>query len=132
MRAGMCHCRAVRVKDRAYIFECEHGRGGACTDVLECCTWQHVLDQVVNPSALWSGYEPGNLGHYLDIKSLWQAWEEGTYVTNIGRKPALQMIDAKWGNLESQDTGRRKLPSWRPRNDGMVCLCFLAIQANDQ
>ncbi|KAF8961565.1 hypothetical protein BDZ97DRAFT_1664085 [Flammula alnicola] len=81
------------------------------------CTWQYVFDRVVNPSPLWSSYAPGSLGDYPDVKSLWQAWDKGTYVKDIGRKPALRLIDARWGNLESQETHRRKFPSWRPRND---------------
>jgi len=85
------------------------------------CTWQYVLDQVVNPSLLWSSYAPGSLGDYADIKSIWQAWDEGTYIKDVGRKPALRLIDARWGNLESQETHKRKYPSWRPRNDNKVC-----------
>jgi hypothetical protein len=85
------------------------------------CTWQYVLDWVVNPSPLWSSYAPGSLGDYADIKSIWQAWDEGTYIKDVGRKPALRLIDARWGNLESQETHKRKFPSWRPRNDNKVC-----------
>ena len=85
------------------------------------CTWQYLLDQVENPSPLWSSYAPGSLGDYADIKSIWQAWDEGTYIKNVGRKPALRLIDARWGNLESQETHKRKFPSWRPRNDNKVC-----------
>lgn len=48
------------------------------------CTWQFVFEKVVNPSALWSVYAPESLGDYTDIKSLWQAWDEGTYLPNIG------------------------------------------------
>jgi hypothetical protein len=85
------------------------------------CTWQYLLDRVENPSPLWSSYAPGSLGDYADIKSIWQAWDEGTYIRNVGRKPALRLIDARWGNLESQETHKRKFPSWRPRNDNKVC-----------
>ena len=85
------------------------------------CTWQYVLDQVVNPSPLWSSYAPSSLSDYADIKSIWQAWDEGTYIKDIGRKPALRLIDARWGNLESQETHKRKYPSWRPRSDNKVC-----------
>lgn len=85
------------------------------------CTWQYILDRVVNPSPLWASYSPGSLGDYADIKSIWQAWDEGEYIKDVGRKPALRLIDARWGNLESQETHKRKYPSWRPRNDNKVC-----------
>lgn len=80
------------------------------------CTWQYLLDKVVNPSPspLWSSYSPGSLGDYADIKSIWQAWDEGEYIKDVGCKPALRLIDARWGNLESQETHKRKYPSWRP------------------
>ena len=90
------------------------------------CTWQYILDRVVNPSFLWSSYAPHSLGDYEDIKSIWQAWDEGAYVKHVGHKPALRLIDARWGNLESQETHKRKLPSWRPRNDNKVCFSFFA------
>ena len=90
------------------------------------CTWQYVLDRVVNPSPLWSSYAPGSLGDYADIKSIWQAWDEGTYIKDVGRKPALRLIDARWGNLESQETHKRKFPSWRPRNDNKVCMSIFS------
>ena len=88
------------------------------------CTWQYILDRVVNPSFLWSSYAPRSLGDYEDIKSIWQVWDEGAYVKHVGHKPALRLIDARWGNLESQETHKRKLPSWRPRNDNKVCFFF--------
>ncbi|KAF8811429.1 hypothetical protein BYT27DRAFT_7081091, partial [Phlegmacium glaucopus] len=80
--------------------------------------WQYVFDRVVSPSCLWSSYAPGSLGDYADVKSLWQAWDEGAYIKDIGHKPALRLIDARWGNLESEETHKRKFPTWRPRNDG--------------
>ena len=86
------------------------------------CTWQYLLDKVVNPSPLWSSYSPGSLGDYADIKSIWQAWDEGEYIKDVGRKPALRLIDARWGNLQNQETHKRKYPSWRPRNDNKVCV----------
>jgi hypothetical protein len=86
------------------------------------CSWQYLLDKVMNPSCLWLTYAPGSLGDYEDVKSLWQTWDEGAYVKDIGRKPAMRLIDARWGNLESKETHKRKYPSWRPRNDNKVCL----------
>lgn len=88
------------------------------------CTWQYIFARITSPPELWLVYTPGSLGQYADIKSLWQEWEEGAYVKDIGRKPALRLIDARWGNLESQETHKRKLPSWRPRNDTKVCVLF--------
>ena len=84
------------------------------------CTWQYILDRVVNPSSLWSSYSPGSLGDYTDVKSIWQAWDEGEYIKDVGHKPALRAIDTRWGNLENQETQKRKYPSWRPRNDNKV------------
>ncbi|PPR08000.1 hypothetical protein CVT24_003747 [Panaeolus cyanescens] len=81
------------------------------------CTWQHILDAVSNPVELWATYEPGSLGEYRDIKSLWQAWDEGTFVPNVGHKPALRLIDARWGDLRNQKTNKKKFPAWRPRNN---------------
>ena len=84
------------------------------------CTWQYIFDRVTNPSDLWLSYAPGSLGDYPDIKSLWQAWDEGTFVVDVGRKPAMRLIDARWGNLKSHDTRQGRLPSWRPRNNDKV------------
>jgi hypothetical protein len=95
------------------------------------CTWQYIFDRIRNPSTLWLSYAPGSLGDYPDIKSLWQAWDEGTFVIDVGRTPALRLIDARWGNLKSQETHRGRFPSWRPTNNEKVCtssyklsLCF--------
>jgi hypothetical protein len=85
------------------------------------CTWQYIFDRITNPSNLWLSYAPGSLGDYPDIKSLWQAWDEGTFVIDVGRTPALRLIDARWGNLRSQETRRGKFPSWRPTNNEKVC-----------
>jgi hypothetical protein len=94
------------------------------------CTWQYILDRVVNPSPLWFSYSPGSLGDFADVKSIWQAWDEGEYIKDIGRKPALRLIDTRWGNLESQETHKRKYPSWRPRNDNKVCAYSIFIHGN--
>jgi hypothetical protein len=91
------------------------------------CTWQYILDRVVNPSPLWSSYSPGSLGDYSDVKLIWQAWDEGEYIKDVGRKPALRLIDTRWGNLPSQETHKRKYPSWRPRNDNKVCAYSILI-----
>ena len=84
------------------------------------CTWQYLFDRITNPSKIWLLYTPGSLGDYLDIKSLWQAWDEGAFVIDVGQTPALRLIDARWGNLKSQETHWGRLPSWRPTNNEKV------------
>jgi hypothetical protein len=93
---------------------------------FKTCTWQFIFENVSEPSALWISYAPESLGNYLDIKSLWQAWDEGTYVLKIGRKPALRLIDGRWGNIKNQNNHGR-LPSWRPRNDEKVFYFYNSI-----
>jgi hypothetical protein len=88
------------------------------------CTWQYIFDRITNPSDLWVLYAPRGLGDYPDVKSLWQAWDKGTFVDDVGRKPALQLIDARWGNLKSQETNRKRFPSWRPANNEKVRTSF--------
>ena len=66
------------------------------------CTWQYTFDRITDPSSLWLSYAPGSLGDYPNIKTLWQAWDEGTFVVDVGRKPALRLIDARWGNLKAK------------------------------
>ncbi|KAF8267001.1 hypothetical protein EI94DRAFT_1489235, partial [Lactarius quietus] len=63
------------------------------------CTWNSVLSLVQQPLLLWPGYAPKHLGEYSDIKSLWQAWEEGMFVEGVGCTPPLRLIDEKWGSL---------------------------------
>jgi hypothetical protein len=91
------------------------------------CTWQYIFDQITDPSSLWLSYAPASLGDYPDIKSLWQAWDEGAFVVDIGHKPALRLIDARWGNLKSQETHRGRLPFWRPRNNEKVSAGHLIL-----
>jgi len=86
------------------------------------CTWQYVFENVTNPSELWLSYAPGNLGDYADIKSIWEAWDEGTFVTSIGRKAPIRLIDARWGNLKNEETHRKKYASWRRNLDTTVCV----------
>lgn len=81
------------------------------------CTWTYVLKAVENPLLLWEIYAPGNLGEYSTVSALWEAWDEGTYLVDIGRKAALRSIEERWGALKDESTKRSKLPSWRPRND---------------
>lgn len=91
------------------------------------CTWNSVFAHIVDPSLLWTVYAPDSLGNYPDIKSLWQAWDEGSYVENVGRKPALRLLDARWGSLKNMKTNKGKFPSWRPRNDNNVRLSLTLL-----
>jgi hypothetical protein len=59
----------------------------------QSCTWNSVLSLVEQPPLLWTVYAPKNLGDYADIKSLWQAWEEGMTVEGVGCTPPLWVID---------------------------------------
>ncbi|KAF8258786.1 hypothetical protein EI94DRAFT_1512082, partial [Lactarius quietus] len=78
------------------------------------CIWNSVLSLVQQPLLLWPGYAPKNLGDYPDIKSLWQAWEEGMFVEGVGCTPPLRLIDEKWGSCPGQRT------RWRPQRDQLV------------
>ncbi|KAF8268134.1 hypothetical protein EI94DRAFT_1700470 [Lactarius quietus] len=53
-------------------------------------------------------------GDYPDIKSLWQAWEEGMFVEGVGCTPPLRLIDEKWGSCPGQRT------RWRPQRDQLA------------
>ena len=85
------------------------------------CTWNAVLSLVQQPHLLWTSYAPKNLGEYADIKSLWQAWEEGMSVEGIGCMPPLRVIDERWGSCK----GRRAV--WRPQGDALVSCLFFAL-----
>ncbi|KAJ7598404.1 hypothetical protein C8J56DRAFT_751542, partial [Mycena floridula] len=75
------------------------------------CSWNLILDTVKQPSKLWSTYAPKSLGSYASVKDLWMVWDEGTLVDSIGRKPALRLIDERYGKVKG------KLASWRPHNN---------------
>jgi hypothetical protein len=66
------------------------------------CTWNSVLSLIKQPPLLWTVYAPKNLGDYADIKSLWQAWEEGITVEGVGYTPPLQVIDEQWGSCKGR------------------------------
>jgi hypothetical protein len=84
------------------------------------CTWQYILEKVVNLTVLWDSYAPQSLGFYSDIKMLWQWWDKGSFVEGVGRLPALCLIEARWGILKNQATNKGKFPAWRPRNNALV------------
>jgi hypothetical protein len=77
-------------------------------------TWNHVLSLVVQPSLLWTCYTPKSLGDYPDIKSLWEAWEEGMMIKGVGCTPPIRLVDERWGTQK----GHRA--SWRPAADPQV------------
>jgi hypothetical protein len=66
------------------------------------CTWNSVLSLVQQPHLLWIVYALKNLGEFADIKSLWQAWEEGMTVEGVGCTPPLRVIDERWGNCKGR------------------------------
>ncbi|KAF8230613.1 hypothetical protein L208DRAFT_1281176 [Tricholoma matsutake] len=82
------------------------------------CTWNAVLSLVQQLHLLWTGYALKNLGEYADIKSLWQAWEEGMSVEGIGCMPPLRVIDEHWGSCK----GHRAV--WRPQGDAPIWVNF--------
>lgn len=61
--------------------------------------WQHIFEKVVHPVAMWEVHAPRNLGEHHDVKDLWQAWDEGSFVEGVGRLPALRLIEACWVHL---------------------------------
>ncbi|KAF9537354.1 hypothetical protein CPC08DRAFT_651784, partial [Agrocybe pediades] len=81
------------------------------------CTWQNIFDRVENPGNLWLSYAPRNLGDYPSVRSLWEAWDEGAPVQNVGRKPALRLIEERWGTLQNEETKKKKYASWRRNLD---------------
>lgn len=91
------------------------------------CTWQYILEKVVNPMSLWETYAPQSLGFYSDIKMLWQWWDEGGFVEGVGRLPALRLIEARWGTLKNQATNKGKFPMWRPRNNALVSKASILL-----
>ncbi|PBK79151.1 hypothetical protein ARMGADRAFT_951218, partial [Armillaria gallica] len=81
-------------------------------------TWQAVFMVVVQPMAIWTVYAPKSLGGYCTVCELWQSWDEGTIIEDVGCLPPIRIIDEKWGNLKNKQTGTGgKFPLWRPRND---------------
>ncbi|KJA18036.1 hypothetical protein HYPSUDRAFT_117238, partial [Hypholoma sublateritium FD-334 SS-4] len=79
--------------------------------------WQHILEKVVHPVAMWEVYAPRNLGEYNDTGDLWQAWDEGSFIEGVGRLPALRLIEARWGTLKNKETNKGKYAQWRPPKD---------------
>ena len=85
-------------------------------------TWQHIFEKVTHPVAMWEVYAPRNLGDYHDVRDLWQAWDEGSFVEGVGRLPALRLIEARWGTLKNKETNKGKYAQWRPPKDDKVSI----------
>ncbi|KAI5822688.1 hypothetical protein K523DRAFT_256545 [Schizophyllum commune Tattone D] len=88
------------------------------------CTWAAIFDKVQNPVALWGTYAPKGLGGYATVAELWEHWNEGRYIPNVGRLPAIRLIEERWGNLKNTTTGKGKQPAWRPSNNAAARKLF--------
>jgi hypothetical protein len=84
------------------------------------CSWTSLFAMVKQPSLLWKSWRPESLGNYQNIKLLWQAWDEGTLIEGVGRKPPLRLVDKEWGSQKHQQTSKGRLPSWRPHQNVSV------------
>jgi hypothetical protein len=88
------------------------------------CTWQAIFKMILQPTLLWDCWSPKALGAYLDVKSLWEVWQEGALIEGVGRAPPLQLVEAEWGRHEDKRTGKGRLPAWWPRKDEKVITYF--------
>ncbi|KAF8480487.1 hypothetical protein DFH94DRAFT_631092 [Russula ochroleuca] len=81
------------------------------------CLWQVMFTHIRQPQHLWSCWGPKNLGDYPSIEMLWQAWDEGSFVSEVGHQPPLRLVEKQWGHQEDQRTGKGQLQVWRPHKD---------------
>ncbi|KAF8264719.1 hypothetical protein EI94DRAFT_1591979, partial [Lactarius quietus] len=79
--------------------------------------WTSIFAMVKQPALLWKAWWPESLGNYLNVKLLWQAWDEGTLIEGVGHKPPLWLVDKEWGSQKHQQTLKGHLPSWRPHQN---------------
>jgi hypothetical protein len=80
---------------------------------------------------LWLyGFHMPRKAFFPSIMSLWQCWDEGAYIMDVGQAPALRLINARWGSLKNQETKKGRLAAWRPRNDEKVALLKLIHELN--
>jgi len=84
------------------------------------CNWTSMFAMIQQPALLWKPWRPDNLGNYQSIRLLWQAWDEGTLIEGVGRKPPLRLVDKEWGSQKHQQTSKGRLPSWRPHQNASV------------
>jgi hypothetical protein len=86
------------------------------------CTWKAIFKLIIHPNLLWDCWGLWNLGAYPDVKSLWEAWDEGASVEGVGRAPSPRLIESEWGRHEDQRMGKGKLPAWRPCKNANVSV----------
>ncbi|KAH8997106.1 hypothetical protein EDB86DRAFT_3153509, partial [Lactarius hatsudake] len=72
---------------------------------------------IKQPALLWKVWQPESLGSYLNVRLLWQAWDEGTLIEGVGRKPPLRLVDEEWGLQKHWQTSKGRLPSWQPHQN---------------
>jgi hypothetical protein len=82
--------------------------------------WQAIFGLIQQPAFLWQCWGPGSLSDYPNIKTLWQAWDEGEVVCGVGRRPPLRSVEKEWGAKVDQRTNKGRLQSWRPHRDAAV------------
>jgi hypothetical protein len=91
------------------------------------CLWQVMFTHIRQPQHLWSCWGPKNLGDYPSIEMLWQAWDEGSFVSEVGHQPPLRLVEKQWGHQEDQRTGKGQLQVWRPHKDNTVMFSLWQI-----
>ncbi|KAH9049989.1 hypothetical protein EDB84DRAFT_1585396 [Lactarius hengduanensis] len=84
------------------------------------CNWTSVFAMIKQPALLWKAWRPESLGSYPNVRLLWQAWDEGTLIEGVGRKPPLRLVDEEWGSQKHWQTSKGRLPSWRPHQNASV------------
>jgi hypothetical protein len=82
--------------------------------------WQAIFGLIWQPAFLWQCWGPGSLSDYPNIKTLWQAWDEGEVVCGVGRRPPLRSVEKEWGAKVDQRTNKGWLQSWWPHRDAAV------------
>jgi hypothetical protein len=91
------------------------------------CNCTSIFAMIKRPALLWKPWRPESLGNYLNVKLLWQAWDEGTLIEGVGRKPPLRLVDKEWGSQKHQQTSKGRLPSWRPHQNASVSVCIQRV-----
>ncbi|KAH8995286.1 hypothetical protein EDB86DRAFT_2804633 [Lactarius hatsudake] len=84
------------------------------------CNWTSVFAMIKQPALLWKVWRPESLGSYPNVRLLWQAWDEGTLIEGVSRKPPLRLVDEEWGLQKHWQTLKGRLPSWRPHQNASV------------
>jgi hypothetical protein len=84
---------------------------------LHNSSWSTILSLVQNPRLLWDIYAPKNLGEYICVKEIWDTWDAGLVVQNVGQMPPLKDVEERFGKITDPKTGRTCFPRWRARLD---------------